>query len=411
MVTETNTAIPTTTQRKMTDIGRVRRAIAAALVLATLLPVAGYLATASQAVASVRGVRATALVAGWRLDHGSIASIAALPETVVETAVAARPLDPVALNVAMVRDISRNGESRLARWIPTLSALGWRDTTSLQNRIYAAATSARIRPILDISDALMRRRQVQEQIVPVMAMVENDPALRTDFVARLAHNPGWRDAYLFATGYLKTPAQFRTRYEVLQALRRSGIKPGNSVMVSNINALALNGLPGLAFDLWSSSMTDRVDRPLHDPRFALASTRFATGNDPVPFEWEVTSGNGFGVTPYAENGLSALAIEWDGRGVPVFARQRTSAAPGRYNIDVDVPAEKVKDLAALGFQLICDGVAYRFERDEQRGTRFTMAERTPCSFPILEISGDIRAQAVPRQIELRQIRMTTVGPV
>lgn len=409
MVTELNMAIATTTPPEMTDRNRVRRGIAAVLVVATLLSVATYLVTASQAIAAVRAVRSSALIGAWRLDHASIAPIMMVRETVVRQAVAARPLDPVAVNVAMLRDIGRGGEVRLSRWIPTLSMLGWRDTPTLQNRIYAAAVDANVGSILDIGDALMRRRQVQEQVIPLLVMAEADPALRSSFVARLAGNPGWRGSYLFATGYLRDRAQFAARYDVLRALRRRGIDPGHSEMVSNINALAANGLVNLAFDLWSSSTTATVSRPLQDPRFSEASARFSSGNDQVPFEWEVTSGNGFNVTPYAENRRTALSIEWDGRGVPVFARQRTSAQPGRYQLDVDVAPEKVKDLATLAFQLICDGTAYRFQQDDQRATRFMADEATPCAFPILEIAGDIRARAVPRQIELRQIRMTAIG--
>jgi hypothetical protein len=392
----------------MTEPSHLRRGAALTLVAATLAATV-YIAIASAALVQVTATRPSALIAAWRNDQSVIAPVMGLSAVTVQRAVAARPLDPRTLNVAMVQAVGGAGEKVLGRWIATLARLGWRDTPALQNRMYFAAINSDLGKVVDISDALMRRRQVQDQTIPIMALFEIDPTLRPGFVRRLASTPQWRSSYLYATGHLRGRAQLDARYAVLEGLRRRGVALGRSELVSNINALVAGGLPERGFALWNS-VQPGVSRPLNDPNFKRASVGDQTNNDTVPFEWEMTSGNGFDVGAYADAGHSALAIRWDGRGVPVFARQRTSALPGRYIIDVAVAPEDANDLSAFGIQLICEETGYVFRQQRGRTSRFVMEQAAPCAYPILEISGDIKGNGAPRQMEMRGLRMSRIGP-
>ncbi len=394
----------------MTEVSLFRRAAAVALV-AALLPVILYLGVAATAAAKVRAVRSLAVIGAWQDDHAIAAVVLALPERTIRRAIAARPLDAGTLNVAMVRDVARHSDikaradARLVRWTPLLAKLGWRDTTALQNRLYAAAIQSDLRMVLDVSDALMRRQRLVDQIITVLSAIENDPASQTAFTRRLLANPSWRSLYIYATAHLHERAQLQTRYRLLRTLERAGVRLSRNEIAPNIATMTANGLPQLGFDLWSA-FTPGVGRPLADEHFARASKTFAGGEEAlVPFEWELISGDGFSATLYAEPGGAVLAIEWDGRGVPVFARQRTSAAPGRYTVELDVPAEKVGDLSAFALRLVCGDTAYPLDQNKNNLRRFTTRQGVPCAFPVLELAGDISAGATPRHVDVRAIRM------
>lgn len=404
---EPNMATPMTIRLGMTEPSKIRRGATLALTLATLVSVAVYLAATSAAIGRVLATRPMALIAGWHADHAVIAPIMSIRDDTLRRAVSGRPLDARLVNIAMMKSIGQGGDGMLARWIPVLSKLGWRDTAALQNRLYAAATNDDLGAVMNISDALMRRQQAQEQIIPVLSITEGDVMLRGELVRRLADNPGWRGRYLFATGHLRTPAQLEARYALLTALRRRGVALDRSSLVSNVNALVGGGLPEQGFALWAGSQQG-ISRPLNDTDFARASVNDASVESNVPFEWEITNGAGYSVGAYSEAGKSELDIQWDGRGVPVFVRQRTSANPGRYAINLDVDPESVRDLSALGLRLICNQTGYDLQQRPGLPTHFVTLERIPCSYPILEIAGDIRAGATPRHIELRKVRMVRI---
>ena len=114
--------------------------MAAGLTGAVLLAVTTYVARAETALVAVLGARPGALLVS--LNAQPAAQLGRLSDETVRAATAAAPLDQRVVNVAMARDARLHGGALTPAWLEALSRLGWRDTVSLQNRLYAAAFPA-----------------------------------------------------------------------------------------------------------------------------------------------------------------------------------------------------------------------------------------------------------------------------
>ncbi|MCG7349497.1 hypothetical protein [Sphingomonas sp. ACRSK] len=367
-----------------------------------LLTVVAYATVAETALATVRGARSGALLADLKGEPA--AQLDRLSDRTMRTAIAAAPLEQRVLNVAMARDAKRHGRERAPIWLVVLSRLGWRDTGTLQNRIYAAALRNDLSSILDISDALLRRQQLADQITQVVLLLEVEPTLRPSLVKRLAGRPSWRSLYLGTTiGHLKTQEQLSARVLLMEGLARYG-PLDKSEVVPSINALDHAGLVQQAFTLWQR-VQPGVTRPLDDGEFDRVSRSYGTGYDPVPFQWQMMTGEGFGADAIRDGAHAVLTIHWSGRGVPVFAQQRTSAAPGHYALDLDIPVESKADLSTLSFKLACSKTATPFVAAGSDPTRLRTVTAVPCAFPMLQIVGDVQPSAAAHQVTISRIAM------
>lgn len=395
-----------TTHPGTTEPERGRRAIAALLTAAVMLSVVWYAATASIAIGTVLGARSGALLATPRLEAAD--RLDQLNDDRVRTAIAAMPLDQRLVNIGMAREAKRQGNGRTASWLAVLARLGWRDTASVQNMLYAAALTTDLPRILDLGDALLRRRQLTDQMIPVLSTVEGDAALRAIFVQRLAERPSWRGLYLTTTGHLRTRDQLIARFETIRLLQRRGARLDQAEVVPSITALDGADLSQYGFALWQS-IRPNATRPLDDTGFVLASRSYATGHDPVPYQWQMMTGQGFSADASRDGDQASLTIDWDGRGVPVFAQQRTSAGPGSYTLAVAVAPEDVGDLSAIDFRLVCDDGAVGFRQILADPTRYVTTGPVRCSFPLFQIAGEIQAGASTHQLSFDRITMQPLG--
>jgi len=435
MATAPNMAINMTMPRGMTEPSHLRRGIASVLAAAVVLPVTVYLAKASTAVTLVRAQRNSAVITPsipGTSAPGMSTSVAAkealkpqdgpLSEAVIRQAIAARPLDQGIANVAMVRAVRgqaaqaspvfpANGtaeKARLDMWMPVVSRLGWRDTAAQINRLYDAAGAGDIVTVMDASEALLRRQQGVDQITPVLAIVETDPQISLELIARLQRKPGWRAAYLDTTNVLVRPDQRIARYKILRELVRRGDRLGDDEVVTNVTALERGALPNLGFALYKAARRG-VTSPLNDPNFRRAATNSAGDVAIVPYEWQLLTGEGFSTDAFVENGQSSLEIKWSGRGVPVFARQRTSAVPGRYALEIAAEPQTLANLGAIQFRLICDDIVIRFRQNGSSRTRLSTLQPVPCAYPVLEIAGEVQSSSVPRTVALHALRLRPVS--
>lgn len=381
------------------------RATAAGLTGAVLLAATAYAAVAENALTSVRSARGGALLADLKAEPA--AQLDQLSDKTVQTAIAAAPLEQRVLNVAMARDTRQHGERRTPAWLTALSQLGWRDTVTLQNRLYAAALRNDLSGILDITDALLRRRQLSDQIIPVVSLLENDASLRPKVVQRLAGRPSWRDLYLATVGHLTTREQLLSRVALLNGLAQRGALSKEEVTPS-INALDRAGLTPQAFALWQRVQRG-VTRPVDDQQFDRASRSFESHHEPVSFEWQLITGEGFSVDATRNGAQAALTIDWSGRGVPVFAQQRTSATPGRFALDLAVPVEERAELPAFAFRLVCGDTAIPFAAAGVDPTHLLTTTSVPCAFPMLQIAGDLQSSTVAHQVMISRITLRSLG--
>lgn len=385
--------------------GRARRSLATALTAAVLLPVLSYAAVASVATDKLRAMRSAALLGDLKSEQS--ASLATLSEGTVRTAIAAEPLDGRIVNVAMARDARQHGEARTAAWLPAVSQLGWRDTASLQNRLYAAANAGDMPRILDISDALLRRQQLIDQVLPILAMIEADDTLRPVLLDRLAARPGWRAVYLTSTGTLQTDEQLTARYNLFRELSARGAMPSPGEIIANIAALDRGERFAHSFALWRQ-IRPNATRPLDDQDFALASVNDQNA-PPVSFQWETKTGEGYSTEAVREEAGSMLMVDWSGRGVPVFAQQRTSASPGHYMLVLNVPEKDKAELSALIFRLSCKDTAVTFRPIGGDPTRLRTNAAVRCSYPVLQIAGEIQPSSAAHQMTINRVTMRPLG--
>lgn len=354
----------------------------------------------------LKAARPGALLGDLRSEQA--ARLDTLSDTTVHEAIAAEPLDGGIVNVAMVREVRQHGNSRTASWLAIVARLGWRDTPSLQNRLYAAANAGDMGRILDISDAFMRRQKMMDQMISVLSIVEADPTLQDALVARLAANPPWRAAYLSVVAHLKERSQLVGRFELLQQLQHRNARLGKDEVVPSILVLDRADLPQYGFALWQR-IQPGVARPLDDSGFDRAGRSDQAGHDPVPYEWQAMSGEGFSAEAVRDGAQTMLSIDWNGRGVPVFAQQRTSATPGLYALDVEVPPEEKADLPALVFRLVCGKATIAFAPVAGDLTHLRTIEAVPCSYPVLQIAGDIQSSVAAHQVTINRLSLRPSG--
>ena len=400
MATAPNMVTAMTTLPGVTEPGIGRRAVATALTAIVLLLVAGYAAAASVAIQKVAQRRNVALLVMARSEQAR--SLDGLSVAAIRNAVAASPLEQRTINVAMARETRAQGNGRLNAWLALIARLGWRDTQSSQNLLYAAAMAQDLPRIVDVSDALLRRQRLTDQIFPMLTLMESDPRLQAMLAARLAGRPSWRGFYFSSTGSLRTREQLVSRFALIRQLQNAGVRLDLGEVVPSIIALDRGNLPAYGFDLWSR-IQPGVTRPLDDTDFSAASRSYDSNYDPVPYQWRMMSGEGFSADATRDGGRARLSIDWDGRGVPVFAQQRTSAMPGRFALTVDVPREDAGDLSALAFRLTCPGGAVPFQ--PAGAGRYVTPDAVPCAYPVLEIAGDVQPSATAHQLVINRIML------
>lgn len=394
-----------TTFPERTEPGIARRALATLLATIVLLLVSGYAAVASVALGKTWLTQSRALLA---LPAKPTSAIDALSDATIRTAFAAAPLEQRTVNIAMVREARARpaGQDRTLAWLPVLKRLGWRDTPALQNLLYAAGLTQDLPEVLDASDALLRRQKLTDQIIPVMALVEASPRLQGAFAARLAGNPSWRALYLISTGPIGNREQLLARFALIRRLRRDGVRLDPGEVTPSIILLDQRDLSAYGFALWHD-IRPEATRPLDDVDFRLASQSYQSKSELVPYQWQLMTGNGFTADALNDGGRARLSIDWNGRGVPVFAQQRTSAAPGRYALSVGVSPDDIADLAAIAFRMTCGGVAVAFV--PAGPTRYVTAAAVPCAYPVLQIAGDVQASATPHQLAINHILLTPLA--
>ncbi|SOB80558.1 hypothetical protein SAMN06297144_1121 [Sphingomonas guangdongensis] len=379
-----------------------RRIVAAALTGLILFVVAAYAARTANAIRQVSLVRGAAALAD-RTPSAS-AALAAVPEPSMRLALTGSPLLQRLVNVAMTSAVDAGDAPE--PWVRQLRQLGWRDSVSLQNSLTLAVARVDIRTILDTCDALLRRREATERIVPVLSMLEVEPEMRRVVARRLAGRPVWRGDYLSSTGHLRSPEQLVARYALLRELGAlDAVTEGEAITA--IRVFEAGGRTDLAVALWRTLLPQRG--AVSDPTFTRAAARdsMAAEESVVDLDWALLTGEGYGTSAYVENGSAQLDINWDGRGVPVFARQRTTGRRGAYQLAVQ-QVQGGDALGVLGFQLTCGNTVTPLRPVPGLVGRYRTDGVVSCDYPVLEITGTLQPTTTPHQINLRSLQLLPV---
>lgn len=327
----------------------------------------------------------------------------------IATALAINPLSQSALNALLVERMRATGRPMTKGEANLLLQLGWRDEVSLRNVGEVYADGSDLPKLLNVFDALLRRAtRSGEPVTDVLTFMETKPDFQAALVNKLAQDPPWRSLFLRLTAnQLDTREAALNRLQTYQALARTKRPPSDIETAAVLPALHAQGFGGEAFALWQDVRRRRgqpmLMRPLADPDFARTARLQEDQGIMTVYDWTVEHGDGFGIGFGSD--AKGLMIEWDGRGIPVFARQRSSALPGTYRLAVTTETDTEGE-DAIGYRLVCpEGVVELRPAGMSGRTRLYRTDgRVGCGFPMFEIFG--RPQNRPRDIRATLNRMT-----
>jgi hypothetical protein len=350
------------------------------------------------------------------LEHGSLSRpLGTLPKTPARVppipleAVAANPFDQRAVNnVIATRAYASADRERALKETALLGQLGWRSTPALQNLAWRASLIGDVDLLIDSLDAMLRRERLLSVLYPALDQIILQPEGRELLLRRLVGNPPWRLYYLLSASDLQDPDVIEARYLIMRDIQQAGQSLTRNEIAPVLPKLIATGRTEQAFELWQGHVGD-VARPLADPQFEYAAQPSPIDALPVPFEWQFGNGAGFFSDASIDDSGSFASIDWNGRGVPVFMSQLTTATPGRYRLSVAGEAPMSQIAIKAGFRLVCPdrSKVEFFPVNAGSGARMELAGhgRVTCNSPTFEIFGLIQPATTTTPIVLRSISL------
>jgi hypothetical protein len=329
----------------------------------------------------------------------------------VKAALQIAPLDQRLANAALVRTFAAHSPDQRAASASAVASLGWWHTAALQNLLAIALDGQDVQRTLAVSDGLLRRQQLFTEASSVMQIAARDPELREEIVGKLQNQASWRRDYLLAASNITDRTNALAHYALLRSLESRGSAIRRDEVAAFLPALVRQGEPDLALDLWHRRNTG-LTRPITDGRF-FTLAKSVVGDASIPFEWTLLSGSGYFVDVVPrDQGSASVQIDWDGRGVPKFLSQLTSAEEGRrYRLSIVSEAATIPLGQGITARLICD------MRNETLLThriatatmiQFETPSALPCSFPLLQIEGEPQRRPQPMTVTLLSITMSAL---
>ena len=328
------------------------------------------------------------------------------------TAFSNDPLNQNLVNAAFVLWPKKLTESQNSTWLSVMRKMGWRSTAALQTMINEAARKQDFSTVLILTDALLRRNQLFDQSVGLMNLLEAEPSTWAGVYKRLKDRAPWRTNYLQVSGSIKQTAIIDGRIRTLRQLQASGDSLTRQELAPSIAAIVNAGKVADAVQIWRKHSAAPVT-PLHDSDFRIAIGQGANTEFTYPFEWEFLSGPGFSAFP-SEDGLSGanVAIQWDGRGIPVFMRQQTSATPGNYRLSFRVDGDAQKFASKVGVRFRCGSEVIRLRNAVKLNSQIVTAETivpVSCDFPWIDIYGEIQDRGAAAELSFNRVTMVKVS--
>lgn len=325
---------------------------------------------------------------------------------------ARHPLDQSRLNEVYATEV-RNGadENQRRDYVSVLEAMGWRDTATQQNLLFEAALRNDIDGAVDHMDALLRREKLGDQIMPLLTQLEVDPEGSRIVAERLVRSPSWRGRYFDFGGPLTNPEILDARVRLLNIMKQQGEPVTRNELRVTLGALIQAGKRKEVVEIAKGRMPESErDQLLYDQNFdRLISVSSEDRQRPIAYEWRPTDTPGVSVQIVVEEWGSRLAVRWNGRGAPNFARALTFLKEGQQPtmelVLSDGNSQRVLD--QIGFTLFCPFVGgVRMLPDattpnsgsDRRSAKYSAEASIPCDYPDIMING--RPQVGDRSADL-----------
>lgn len=370
--------------------------LAARRVLAAMIAILGLTLTVLYVSTGLAPKIVEARTGEFRLpsvDGGKINIATDIDTGTLRQAVRAAPISQPVFNAAMVAAIAKNPQADRRSWMKALRSLGWRDTVAQQNLIADAIIRQDVGTLVASADSLLRRNTVILEATQVMNLAEAYPETWPQVFALLKDRVDWRYAYLERAGSMTVPAVLDGRAKTLTALMRAGDRLEGQEVRPFVFALVNAGRIAEADRLWRAYTNDNSNL-IHDSQFRQALALGSSPATPHPFLWSLGSGYGYsvGIDP---NGLGSavVTLQWDGRGVPVFLSQMTSAKPGRLRLRIKVEGDQKAFGERIGARLRCDDLLTPLLPVPRPGATDLVLETekaSPCEFPTIQIFGIVQ---------------------
>lgn len=337
----------------------------------------------------------------------------AVPEKALQRQLAATPLQPDLLyGLIAARAADRKAQQLTAAERRVLASLGWRSNVAqvalLQDglaRLDEHATLTRL-------DGLLRRGKQTDQLVALLVHIEQTGSrARAELIDMLKAKPAWRRTFLIAPGGSSNAKALMARDETLKAMFAARLKPTREEVAPIVNGLNSIGEIARAESLWRQFQgISRIAPVSFDPHFVGMASDPSDGQyRAMVFEWNGEQGAGYSAraNPIGQNSAS-LFLRWDGRGSPIFLRQKLITTPGDLQIIVKGPLVDRATLQNIGFVLYCGSKANFFDRLTQidgGDLAFTSSEPNSCRNPELRLVGLTEDSLRPVEIEFSMIRV------
>lgn len=321
------------------------------------------------------------------------------------------PLNQNLVNAGLALKLGDLSTTERARWITVIGKMGWRSTAASQTLINEAIKAQDLRNVTVIADALLRRQKLFEETVNLMNLLEAEPTAWRGVYSRLKADVPWRVNYLQYAGNIKQPTVVEGRIRTLRALQASGDQLTRQELAPSIAMLVSAGRQKEAEEIWRAN-EKMPATALHDPNFRIAVGAGANTDFSFPFEWQFFSGSGFSAYP-SEDGLTGatVVVQWDGRGVPVFMSQLTSATPGNHRFSFWVNGDAQKFANKIGVRFRCGNEIIRLRNSVKPNSQIVVAETiTPitCEFPWVDIFGQIQDRGAAFELAFKRVMLNRI---
>lgn len=209
------------------------------------------------------------------------------------------------------------------------SMMGWRDKQTQLWAVLRALSNGDADVFAIRADALLRVRDPDRQITPVIRQSLIEPEVRRAFIRRLQSNPFWRQRF-FVGRQLMAGRELEGSFLALRDLGRTWPPPTRLELRDTLRGLIAAGRYSDAVGLDRQFVRRRADPGslIDDGGFELRNVdyRFSA----TPFDWNIVAG---AAALDQSQGRRSIALTFDGNRTVVPVERYVPLAPGKYRLE------------------------------------------------------------------------------
>lgn len=272
--------------------------------------------------------------------------------TAAARALAIVPIDAAAVRAYGFADLALRSPDRGSDLLQVGAALGWRDTLMqlwLADRALEAGNAA---IAAERIDALLRRAQLPDAVMPQMRATYLAPGGVDAIVMRLADRPHWRQGFFNAIADDSAASVPRT-LDFLAKLRAAGVPATADETLLVRWRLADRGDVAGARNVWLASGGSGT---IADGGFEALPAQMPGGA--IPYAWGIPSLPGVRIIPTdrgAHDSRHSVQIVSDGLASGTALAQIVALPPGRWQMSAMVRGEEIP--ATLSIACVARGIA------------------------------------------------------